>query len=122
MTYYTRHEETRPNRHSEKRPRRAPVTIAPLPSPGSLPPMTVEQLAGIMHAGVGTLGDVAYVPDECMTCRRARDWHEHVYAETHADRVEAAFKKEFPKAEEQFGAMPTARELGIDRLSKEKHD
>lgn len=54
------------------------TTIAHLPEPGNLPPLTAEQLAGIMHAGVGTLGDVAYVPDECSTCSRARYWHTYL--------------------------------------------
>lgn len=34
--------------------------------------LTPEQYAGVLHADAGTLGAVAYVPDECSTCARAR--------------------------------------------------
>ena len=50
------------------------MTTAPLPT-SSLPYLTVEQLAGIMHAGLGTLGPVDYYPQGCMTCARAENWH-----------------------------------------------
>lgn len=52
---------------------------ADLPTAGSLPWMTVEQLAGIMHAGVGTMASVSYYPEGCITCKRAKRWHAEIY-------------------------------------------
>jgi hypothetical protein len=46
--------------------------IVPLPERADLPPLTLMQIASLMHAGQGTIGPVAFYPPGCLVCERAQ--------------------------------------------------